>query len=154
MSNRLWSGDVCSYDVITNIGVLVVFVEQETAYEMRISDWSSDVCSSDLITIIQDGNTTLEHNIPQSMLYEDVLSFFSQTGVGYTPTLGVTYGGPGGEPYWIQESQVWKHPLLTQHVPTDVLNAELVRVETAPEEDYADQVSAQIGRAHVCTPVT
>src|SRR3546814_292376 len=32
------------------------------------------------ITIIQDGNTTLEHNIPQSMLYEDVLSFFSQTG--------------------------------------------------------------------------
>src|SRR3546814_3040691 len=76
------------------------------------------------------------------MLYEDVLSFFSQTGVGYTPTLGVTYGGPGGEPYWIQESQVWKHPLLTQHVPTDVLNAELVRVETGPEADYADQGSA------------
>src|SRR3546814_16383828 len=24
------------------------FVEQKTAYEMRISDWSSDVCSSDL----------------------------------------------------------------------------------------------------------
>src|SRR3546814_6981660 len=27
---------------------IVVFVEQKTAYEMRISDWSSDVCSSDL----------------------------------------------------------------------------------------------------------
>src|SRR3546814_18096504 len=39
------------------------------------------------ISLIQDGNTTLEHNIPQSMLYEDVLSFFSQTKVGYTPTL-------------------------------------------------------------------
>src|SRR3546814_13064269 len=26
-----------------------VFVKQNTAYEMRISDWSSDVCSSDLI---------------------------------------------------------------------------------------------------------
>src|SRR3546814_17502868 len=26
----------------------VVFFEQKTAYEMRISDWSSDVCSSDL----------------------------------------------------------------------------------------------------------
>src|SRR3546814_5401994 len=25
------------------------FVQQKTAYEMRISDWSSDVCSSDLI---------------------------------------------------------------------------------------------------------
>src|SRR3546814_12632224 len=26
----------------------MVFVQQETAYEMRISGWSSDVCSSDL----------------------------------------------------------------------------------------------------------
>src|SRR3546814_3096186 len=25
------------------------FLQQKTAYEMRISDWSSDVCSSDLI---------------------------------------------------------------------------------------------------------
>src|SRR3546814_6225379 len=32
------------YDSILNI----VFFNQKTAYEMRISDWSSDVCSSDL----------------------------------------------------------------------------------------------------------
>src|SRR3546814_667790 len=30
-------------------GVVVFFVKQKTAYEMRISDWSSDVCSSDLV---------------------------------------------------------------------------------------------------------
>src|SRR3546814_2675283 len=29
--------------------LLVFFVKQKTAYEMRISDWSSDVCSSDLL---------------------------------------------------------------------------------------------------------
>src|SRR3546814_19266074 len=28
--------------------VVLFFVKQKTAYEMRISDWSSDVCSSDL----------------------------------------------------------------------------------------------------------
>src|SRR3546814_3952825 len=28
--------------------VIFFFLEQKTAYEMRISDWSSDVCSSDL----------------------------------------------------------------------------------------------------------
>src|SRR3546814_6119762 len=28
--------------------MIVLFVKQKTAYEMRISDWSSDVCSSDL----------------------------------------------------------------------------------------------------------
>src|SRR3546814_8288741 len=30
--------------------MLFFFFEQETAYEMRISDWSSDVCSSDLVS--------------------------------------------------------------------------------------------------------
>jgi imidazolonepropionase-like amidohydrolase len=94
------------------------------------------------ISLIADGNTTLEHNIPQARLYEDVLSFYGQTKVGYTPTLGVTYGGMGGEPYWIQESQVWKHPLLTRHAPPEFLQEELVRVTQAPEEDFVDQVSA------------
>src|SRR3546814_17813123 len=31
--------------------LVLCFVKQKTAYEMRISDWSSDVCSSDLPTI-------------------------------------------------------------------------------------------------------
>ncbi len=95
------------------------------------------------ITLIGDGNTTLEHNIPQAMLYKDVLDYFGATKVGYTPTLGVTYGGPGGEPYWSQESEVWKHPLLTRYVPAHILNPEMVRVIKAPAEDYADQVSAR-----------
>jgi imidazolonepropionase-like amidohydrolase/Tol biopolymer transport system component len=94
------------------------------------------------MALIADGNTTLEHNIPQAVLYEDVLSFYGATDVGYTPTLGVTYGGMGGEPYWIQESEVWKHPLLIRHVPASQLNPELVRVTSAPEEDYVDRVSA------------
>src|SRR3546814_11879164 len=29
--------------------ILVFFVKQKRAYEVRISDWSSDVCSSDLV---------------------------------------------------------------------------------------------------------
>src|SRR3546814_5773831 len=28
--------------------LLIFFLKQKTAYDMRISDWSSDVCSSDL----------------------------------------------------------------------------------------------------------
>src|SRR3546814_19452854 len=31
--------------------MLLFFVKQKTAYEMRISDWSSDVCSSDLADV-------------------------------------------------------------------------------------------------------
>ncbi|HEX8192250.1 MAG TPA: amidohydrolase family protein [Allosphingosinicella sp.] len=98
------------------------------------------------MTIIQDGNTTLEHNIPQARLYEDVRSFFAQTRVGYTPTLGVTYGGLAGDPYWAQETRVWQHPLLTRYVPAEVL-AERVRTTTAPEDQFVDQLSARESRA-------
>ena len=52
------------------------------------------------ITLIQDGNSTVEHNIPQARLYEDVVSLYAQTRVGYNPTLVVTYGGLAGDPYW------------------------------------------------------
>src|SRR3546814_10119871 len=34
--------------VVVALVVVICFVKQKTAYEMRISDWSSDVCSSDL----------------------------------------------------------------------------------------------------------
>lgn len=94
------------------------------------------------LSLVADGNTSIEHNLPQSMLYEDVLSFFSQTNVAYVPTLVVTYGGSGGDPYWRQTTDVWLHPLLSKHAPPRLMQAKSVRREKAPEEDYADRVSA------------
>jgi imidazolonepropionase-like amidohydrolase/Tol biopolymer transport system component len=94
------------------------------------------------MTLIQDGNSTVEHNIPQRRLYEDVLSFWSQTRTAYNPTLVVTYGGLAGDPYWAQETQVWNHPILTRHAPPDAL-ANRVRAVTAPADQFADQYSAR-----------
>ncbi len=94
------------------------------------------------ITLIQDGNSTLEHNIPQRRLYEDVLSLWSQTQVGYNPTLVVTYGGLAGDPYWSQAEPVWNHPLLTRHTPAAAL-AGRVRNVTAPDDQWADQYNAR-----------
>src|SRR3546814_7867808 len=37
-----------SYLCSTDVSVSLFIFEQETAYEMRISDWSADVCSSGL----------------------------------------------------------------------------------------------------------
>ena len=95
------------------------------------------------ITIIADGNTTLEHNIPQERLYEDVRSFFAQSKVGYTPTLVVTFGGMGADPYWRSHTDIWQHPILSRHVPRRKLEATSVRREIGPEEDYADTASAR-----------
>lgn len=99
------------------------------------------------MTLIADGNSTLEHNIPQNRLYEDVRSFFSQTKVAYTPTLVVTYGGLAADPYWRYKTDVWTHPILSKHVPPHILQPNNVRRTKAPEEDFADQYSAREAKA-------
>jgi imidazolonepropionase-like amidohydrolase/Tol biopolymer transport system component len=95
------------------------------------------------LTLIQDGNATLEHNIPLRVYYDDLIQFWSQTKTNYTPTLIVTYGGPAGDPYWRQHTDVWRHPLLTRHAPPGVLAAQNARRTMAPEEDYVDADSAR-----------
>jgi len=88
------------------------------------------------LAMVADGNATIEHNLPQSTLYEDVLQFWSQTDVAYTPTLVVTYGGLTAEHYWYQETDVWKHPLLSRFVPPKVLRPRAIRRQKAPLSDY------------------
>src|SRR3546814_8786923 len=56
----------------------VCFVNQKTAYEMRISDWSSDVCSSDLdvklgLDEVLAGEATLEQAIVKDSLSDACL---------------------------------------------------------------------------------
>jgi len=95
------------------------------------------------ITLIQDGNATVEHNIPLETFYDDVVSLWTQTNVNYTPTLVVTYGGPAGDPYWRAHTDVWKQPILSRHEPPAQLAADNMRREIAPEEDYVDAQSAR-----------
>jgi imidazolonepropionase-like amidohydrolase/Tol biopolymer transport system component len=95
------------------------------------------------MTLIADGNTTVEHNVPLDIFYDDVLQFFSKSKVGYTPTLVVTYGGQAGDPYWRSHTEVWKHPLLQKHQPKSVLVAGSARRTLSPDEDYVDDNSAR-----------
>lgn len=95
------------------------------------------------MTLIADGNTTLEHNVPLSTFYDDVLQYFSKSKTGYTPTLVVTYGGPAGDPYWRSHTDVWRHPLLQKHEPPSILNAANARRQIAPDEDYVDDDNAR-----------
>ena len=94
------------------------------------------------LSMVADGNSAIEHNLPQSKLYDDVLQFWQQTNVAYTPTFGVTYGGIRGEDFWYQESDVWKHPILSRFVPPHILQPRSVRRQMAPFEDYYHVVSA------------
>ncbi len=88
------------------------------------------------MSMIVDGHTGIEHALPLAEVYDDVRQLWTQTQVGYTPTLNVAYGGLDGEHYWYARTNVWEHPLLSRYVPRTVLQPRSVRRLTAPEEDF------------------
>tara|TARA_Y100001933_G_scaffold16933_1_gene14748 strand:+ start:12971 stop:16210 length:3240 start_codon:yes stop_codon:yes gene_type:complete len=94
------------------------------------------------MNLVADGNTGIEHNVPPERFYDDMLQFWPQTGVGYTPTLVVTYGGLTAEDWFYQASDVWQHPLLSRFVPPHVLEPRAVRRPMAPESDYEPFIDA------------
>ncbi len=96
------------------------------------------------LTMIVDGHTGVEHSIPVAAVYEDVKQLWSQSETGYTPTLVVSYGGIWGENYWYQDSDVWKHPLLSRFVPKTSLYPRAIRRTMAPKEDYNHFNSARV----------
>ena len=95
------------------------------------------------MNLVADGNSTLEHNVPLDVFYEDVLQFFPATRTNYTPTLVVSYGGLAGDPYWRQATDVFAHPLLRAHTPPAKLLADNTRRIKAPESNFVDDDNAR-----------
>ena len=102
---------------------MMVVPEGGSLYEMDMS-------------MVVDGHTGLEHTLPPAKIYDDVKQLWSQTDVGYTPTLIVAYGGSFGENYWYEHTKVWDDPRLTKWVPRRILDARARRPTIVPEEEY------------------
>src|SRR5690606_1754622 len=88
-------------------------------------------------SMVLDGHTGIEHNIPVPVLYEDAVTLLAKSGVGYTPTLVVSYGSQSGENYWYQHDDVWKNERLLTFVPRDVVVPRARRRTMSAEDDYA-----------------
>ena len=58
------------------------------------------------LTMVVDGHTGIEHSIPVANIYDDIRQLWSQSDVGYTPTLGVAYGGKKKQ---YDKTDVWNH---------------------------------------------
>ena len=87
-------------------------------------------------TMILDGHTGIEHSLPVPRLYKDVVTLFSKSKSGYTPTLIVGYGGLFGENYWYQHTNVWENERLLAFTPRAIVDARSRRRIMAPEEDF------------------
>jgi hypothetical protein len=70
-----------------------------------------------------DGYSGIEHALPITPLYNDVVQLFKGTGVTHTPTLIVQYGGPWGENYWYTKTNVHDDPKIRHFMPEAELDA-------------------------------
>ncbi|CAH9052301.1 Tol-Pal system protein TolB [Pseudoalteromonas holothuriae] len=98
------------------------------------------------LTMVVDGHTGVEHSLPVANIYDDVKQLWSQSEVGYTPTLGVAYGGIWGENYWYDKTDVWNHPRLSKFVPKNQLLPRSMRRVKAPEHHYNHFSNARVSK--------
>ena len=74
------------------------------------------------LTLMQDGYGGLEHSLPISPFFQDVVQLEKESGITYTPTLIVSYGGPWGRDYYLTRSNVDTMPRLRFFTPHDELD--------------------------------
>ena len=88
------------------------------------------------INMVADGHTGLEHSLPVAPIYKDVVNFWNNTKVGYTPTLIVAYGAQWGENYWYDRTNVWENERLMAFTPRAIVDERSRRRTTSEYGDY------------------
>ncbi len=88
------------------------------------------------MSMILDGHTTIEHNVPVSTVYDDVVKLWSASETGYTPTLIVAYGAMNGENYWYEHTNVWENKRLLNFYPRGIIDSRARHREMTPDEEY------------------
>jgi len=79
------------------------------------------------LTHVIDGFHGNEHTLPITPLYNDVLQMFAKSGIAETPTLIVNYGGPFGEDYWYEFSEVHDNAKLNHFTPHRIIDEKTKR---------------------------
>jgi hypothetical protein len=75
------------------------------------------------LTLMQDGYPGLEHAMPIFPLFKDVVQLEAMSGITYTPTLIVGYGGPTGLIYWLTHYNIDEDKKLRHFTPHEELDA-------------------------------
>jgi Tol biopolymer transport system component len=74
------------------------------------------------LTLAQDGYAGLEHTLPISPFYQDVVELGAYSGMVYTPTLIVAYGGASGRQYYLTHVEMDEAERLRFFTPHDELD--------------------------------
>jgi Tol biopolymer transport system component len=100
------------------------------------------------LTHVIDGFHGNEHTLPITPLYKDVIQMFAQSGISETPTLIVNYGGPFGEDYWYESSEVHDNAKLNHFTPHKIIDEKTKRRPGwFRKDEYAfPKLSAQVAK--------
>jgi Tol biopolymer transport system component len=79
------------------------------------------------LTMLLDGYPGQEHATPTVPLYRDVVTAYARSGIAYTPTLLVQYGGPSGEEWFYTKERPFDDPKIRRFMPYEELAAKTRR---------------------------
>ncbi len=99
------------------------------------------------LTHVIDGFSGNEHNFPIVDLYTDTVQLVARSGLAYTPTLLVTYGGPWAETYYYTRENPQGNAKLRRFTPDNVLASRTLRVKWFHDDEYTfSRVAAQAAK--------
>ncbi len=88
------------------------------------------------LTHALDGFEGNEHALPIVPLYKDVVEIFARSGIFYTPTLLVAYGGPWAENFFYETTAVHDDAKMRRFIPHDILDTRAKRRPWFSEEEH------------------
>ncbi|HKC48529.1 MAG TPA: amidohydrolase family protein, partial [Gemmatimonadales bacterium] len=98
------------------------------------------------LTEMLDGYPGHEHSYPIMPLYQDAVQLTAQSGITYTPTLLVNYGGPFGEDYFFEHYNGHDDPKMRRFVPHDILDERFERRDWFRDDQYVyNRIAASAG---------
>ncbi len=96
------------------------------------------------LTQILDGYAGLEHTLPIMPLYKDVVQLVAQSGIVYTPTLLVQYGGPWAENFFYESTDVHGDKKMRRFTPHRDLDESVLRRPWFHEQEYSFPLAAKV----------
>jgi len=88
------------------------------------------------MTHVSDGFSGNEHNFPLVDLYEDTVQFVARSGIAYTPTLLVNFGGPHAENYFYTRESPHHDEKLRRFMPDNAIASRTLRTRWFLDEEF------------------
>lgn len=94
------------------------------------------------ITFALDGFSGIEHSVPIVPLYKDIVQLYAQSGISYTPTLVVSFGGPFAVDHFIANRIGLEDEKLHRFMPSALIDQRIAQSNPVePEQHIFPQVA-------------